>query len=244
MSCHVLINKSWLLPPVSIHDVTITPLSTPLVAGQSYTLYCNGTVLGNTSLTPVVTWNNSNGVITSGNDITVSNGILTFNPLHTSHGGQYTCQSALNYPVISIISSMIDIAVRSMSICAPDIMMFNVSPSVPPPTVNITSTPITSSYYAGTPLNLTCNVQLIPQVDTLVTFNSLWTGPGGQISSGGGRVSLSSGVNQTTVQFYPLNTSDTGVYNCSVNVSASGQQYVDTSIAVSSSTSPITVKGQ
>ena len=116
--------------------------------------------------------------------------------------------------------------------------------TVPPPTVTITSTPITSSYYAGTPLNLTCNVQLIPQVDTPVTFNSLWTGPGGQISSGGGRVSLSSGINQTTVQFYPLNTSDIGVYNCSVSVSASGQQYVDTSIAVNSSTSPITVKGQ
>ena len=132
LSNHVLINKSWLLPPVSIHDITITPLSTPLVAGQSYTLYCNGTVLGNTSLTPVVTWRNSTGVVTSGNGITVSNGILTFNPLHTSHGGQYTCQSALNYPVISIISSMIDVAVRSMSICAPDIMMLNVSPSVPP----------------------------------------------------------------------------------------------------------------
>ena len=116
--------------------------------------------------------------------------------------------------------------------------------TVPPSTVTITSTPITTSYYAGTPLNLTCTVQLIPQVDTTVIFNSLWTGPGGQISSGVGRVSLSSGVNQTTVQFYPLNTTDTGVYNCSVSVSASGQQYVDTSIAVSSSNTSITVKGQ
>ena len=117
-------------------------------------------------------------------------------------------------------------------------------PSVPPPTVTLTSTPITTSYYAGTPLNLTCTVQLIPQVDTNVIFNSLWTGPGGQISSGVGRVSLSSGVNQTTVQFYPLNTTDTGVYNCSVSVSRSGQQYVDTSIAASSSITSITVKGQ
>ena len=119
-----------------------------------------------------------------------------------------------------------------------------ISLTVPPPTVTITSTPITTSYYAGTPLSLTCTVQLIPQVDTNVIFNSLWTGPGGQISSGVGRVSLSSGVNQTTVQFYPLNTTDTGVYNCSVSVSASGQQYVDTSIAASSSITSITVKGQ
>eukprot|EP00731_Ephydatia_muelleri_P019021 Em0011g1061a len=118
----------------------------------------------------------------------------------------------------------------------------NITVQIPPPTVTLTSTPITTSYYAGTPLNLTCTVQLIPQVDTNVIFNSLWTGPGGQISSGVGRVSLSSGVNQTTVQFYPLNTTDTGVYNCSVSVSRSGQQYVDTSIAASSSITSITVK--
>ncbi|KAL5486424.1 hypothetical protein EMCRGX_G018896 [Ephydatia muelleri] len=210
---------------VSIHVISITSLSTPLLAGQNYTLYCNGSVLGNLSLTPMVMWSNSNGVVTNGNDITVSNGIIKFNPLHTSHGGQYTCQTALSSPVTSIITSVINVTVQ-----------------IPPPTVTLTSTPITTSYYAGTPLNLTCTVQLIPQVDTNVIFNSLWTGPGGQISSGVGRVSLSSGVNQTTVQFYPLNTTDTGVYNCSVSVSASGQQYVDTSIAVSSSITSITVK--
>ncbi|KAL5473567.1 hypothetical protein EMCRGX_G028060 [Ephydatia muelleri] len=38
--------------------------------------------------------------------------------------------------------------------------------TVPPPIVTITSTPITTSYYAGAPLYLTCTVQLIPQVDT------------------------------------------------------------------------------
>ena len=123
-------------------------------------------------------------------------------------------------------------------------LVHNPSPIVPPPTVTITFTPITTSYYAGTPLNLTCTVQLIPQVDTHVIFNSLWIGPGGQISSGGDRVSLSSGVNQTTVQFNPLNTSDAGVYNCSVNVSASGNQYMDTSIAVNSTLTPnISVNG-
>ncbi|KAL5486438.1 hypothetical protein EMCRGX_G018913 [Ephydatia muelleri] len=231
-TCSTKVNGTYVVPltlnsttQVSIHVISITSLSTPLVAGQSYTLYCNGTVLGNLSLTPMVMWSNSNGVVTNGNDITVSNGILKFNPLHTSHGGQYTCQTALSSPVTSVITSVINVTVQ-----------------IPPPTVTITSTPITTSYYAGTPLSLTCTVQLIPQVDTNVIFNSLWTGLGGQISSGVGRVSLSSGVNQTTVQFYPLNTTDTGMYNCSVSVSASGQQYVDTSIAVSSSITSITVK--
>ncbi|KAL5486487.1 hypothetical protein EMCRGX_G018974 [Ephydatia muelleri] len=231
-TCSTKVNGTYVVPltlnsitQVSIHVISITSLSTPLVAGQNYTLYCNGSVLGNLSLTPMVMWSNSNGVVTNGNDITVSNGILKLNPLHTLHGGQYTCQTALSSPVTSIITSVINVTVQ-----------------IPPPTVTITSTPITTSYYAGTPLNLTCTVQLIPQVDTTVIFNSLWTGPGGQISSGVGRVSLSSGVNQTTVQFYPLNTTDTGVYNCSVSVSAAGQQYVDTSIAVSSSMTSITVK--
>ena len=55
----------------------------------------NGSVLGNLSLAPMVMWSNSNGVVTNGNDITVSNGIIKFNPLHTSHKEQYTCQTSL-----------------------------------------------------------------------------------------------------------------------------------------------------
>ena len=63
-------------------------------------------VVGNTSLTPGVTWWNSNGVVTSGNGITVSNGNLTFNPLRTSHGGQYVCQSTLSSPFSSTTTAM------------------------------------------------------------------------------------------------------------------------------------------
>ena len=110
----LMMTSSWLHPPVSIHVVSITSPNTPLVAGQSYTLYCNGTVLGNLSLIPMVTWYNSNGVVTNGNDITVSNGNLTFNFLHTSHGGQYTCQTSLTSPVISTITQLMNITVLSM----------------------------------------------------------------------------------------------------------------------------------
>ena len=101
-----------LLPPVSIHVISITSFSTPLVAGQNYTLYCNGSVLGNLSLTPMVMWNNSNGEVTNGDDIIVSNGILRFNPFHSSHGGQYTCQTSLSSPVTSIIISVINVTVQ------------------------------------------------------------------------------------------------------------------------------------
>ena len=223
---------------VSAQLVTITATGSPS-AGQIYTLTCVGSLVGNTSIIPVVTWYNSTGGVPSGNGVTISGGNLTFNLLRTSNGGQYTCLSTLSSPVNSTAVSVMNIIVQSKHINAELLILHCTSlPTVPPPTVTITSTPITTSYYAGTPLNLTCTVQLLPQVDTLVIFDSLWTGPGGQISSGVGRVSLSSGVNQTTVQFNPLNTTDTGVYNCSVNVSASGQQYVDTSIAVNSTLTP------
>ena len=111
MQFHIIfkMTSSWLLPPVSILVVTITSPNTPLVAGQSYTLYCNGMVLGNTSFTPQVTWSNPNGVV---NSIALSNGSLTFNPLHTSHGGKYTCQSALSFP-FSSTSADINIIVQS-----------------------------------------------------------------------------------------------------------------------------------
>ena len=229
---------------VSAQLVTITATGSPS-AGQIYTLTCVGSLVGNTSIIPVVTWSNSTGGVPSGNGVTVSGGNLTFNLLRTSNGGQYTCLSTLGSPLNSTAASVMNIIVQSKHINAEHLILHCTSlPTVPPPTVTITSTPITTSYYAGTSPNLTCTVQLIPQVDTPVIFNSLWTGPGGKISSGVGRVSLSSGVNQTTVQFYPLNTNDTGVYNCSVNVTTSGQQYVDTSIAVSSSMTPITVQGE
>ena len=97
---------------VSVHTVNITTSGSP-VAGQMYTLICNGTLVGNTSLTPVVTWRNSTGVVTNGNDITVSNGILTFNPLHTSHGGQYTCQSTLSSPLSSTTTALMSVTVLS-----------------------------------------------------------------------------------------------------------------------------------
>ena len=95
-----------------MHTVNITTSGTP-VAGQMYTLTCTGALVGNSSLIPVVTWWNSTGVITSGNGITVSNGNLTFNPLHTSHGGLYTCQSVVTSVNTSTIMATTNVIVQS-----------------------------------------------------------------------------------------------------------------------------------
>ena len=199
------------------------------MAGQMYTLTCTGRIVGDTSLTPVVAWNNSNGVVTNGNDITVSNGVLTFNPLHTSHGEQYTCQSTLSSPISSTTATM-NITVQSKYFTF-QCRAFNIvsHPSVPPPTVTITSTPITTSYYAGTPLNLTCAVQLIPQVDTNVTVTPEWFSDGSSNITIDNYTTISPMIGSssyvTTLIFNPLGTNDSGWYNCNVSVQP-GTPYV------------------
>ena len=213
--------KHYVIFSVSVHTINISTSGSP-VAGQMYTLTCTGRIVGDTSLIPVVTWRNSNGVVTNGNDITVSNGVLTFNPLHTSHGGQYTCQSTLSSP-ISSMTATINITVQSKYFTF-QYRAFNIvsHPSVPPPTVTITSTPITTSYYAGTPLNLTCTVQLIPQVDINVAVTPVWFRGGSSNITINNYTTISPMIGSssyvTTLIFNPLGTADSGRYNCNVSV--------------------------
>ena len=76
----------FLLEPFNV-TITASGMST---AGQMYTLTCSVDVPGTSS----IQWQYSNGSdVTTGDGITVSEGVLTFNPLRTSHGGEYTCQA-------------------------------------------------------------------------------------------------------------------------------------------------------
>ena len=68
---------------------------------------------------PTVQWLDSDGVVTTGGDITVgasdTSGTTTtltliFDPLYTSHGGEYTCQSEVG----SVMrEDMMDVCVQS-----------------------------------------------------------------------------------------------------------------------------------
>ena len=93
------------VPEVAIHSTGNT------TAGEMYTLSCTATVL-NLVLVPTIQWEYSNGsaveggstftvsdMVTSGNTTTHN---LTFSPLRTSHGGEYTCRAIINIPSISI----------------------------------------------------------------------------------------------------------------------------------------------
>ncbi|KAL5473568.1 hypothetical protein EMCRGX_G028061 [Ephydatia muelleri] len=86
--------------------------------------------------------------------------------------------------------------------------------------VAITSTPITTSYYAGTPLYLTCTVQLILQVDTPTIVTWL---RGLSIITIDNYTTVSPLIRNgysyfTTLFFNPLGTADSGQYKCNSSV--------------------------
>ena len=88
------------------------------VAGDTVTLTCTVDV----SIQPIVQWIHPNGtIVTNISGITVSlperagnitTLTLTFNPLSTSHGGPYTCQSEVN-EALSTQNSTGNITVQS-----------------------------------------------------------------------------------------------------------------------------------
>ena len=83
-------------------------------AGQTHTLTCTATVVENEVVEPTLEWLDTDKRVVGGNDITVGPPITTgtnttltlaFNPLHTSHGGRYTCRAGVNIPAISLSNS-------------------------------------------------------------------------------------------------------------------------------------------
>ena len=93
-------------------QVTITP-SGSSTAGSPYNLTCTVMVVNGLVVVPQVMWlkNGVNGDI--GQSVSSTSGVvstntttltLQFNPLYTSHGGQYSCIANVSLPVISITS--------------------------------------------------------------------------------------------------------------------------------------------
>ena len=197
------------------------------MAGQMYTLICNGTLVGNTSLTPVVTWRNSTGVVASGNDITVSNGILTFNSLRISHGGQYTCQSVVTSVNTSTATANTNVIVQSKTSLINNhiSVIIQLSSPVPTPNVTVTATLLSPSLFIGGNLTLTCNILLDPSVDSTVMVNSTWTGPGGRGYNETAPVKNGS-FYQNIITLVYLTPEDIGSYNCSVSVTPINSLYI------------------
>ena len=115
--------------PVPIDDVQVSSMSQgEAVAGQQYTIICTVAFpLGLTS--PIsVQWYGSDGLISNGSEITVGEALTSatnitssihFNPLRTSHGGQFSCRATLTSPAppYSLTRSVdIDILVEGESV--------------------------------------------------------------------------------------------------------------------------------
>ena len=92
--------------------MTITPDVASGTAGEELVLTCTVTVMEHLTVTPTVQW--SGGSVGSSasvtQDETTPNGVtsirtLTFTPLSTSHGAEYTCQAEIGIPTISVTSS-------------------------------------------------------------------------------------------------------------------------------------------
>ena len=121
--------------------------------------------------------------------------------------------------------------------------------TVPQPTVSITSNR-SGVLYAGTSLTLTCSIQLNPAVDTTVMVTRMWSGPWSQGVSNSSRLTVSNLVErsallyETTIQFGPLNTTDSGNYVCEATVTPDPQSQFVIMSTRGNDTHTVTVQGE
>ncbi len=97
------INMFVTAPPTEEYNISITTPPYP-TAGQDYTLTCE-VVVGEG--TPTLRWTGPGGETILEQSGTSLN--LTFSPLLTSHGGEYTCQSTVGVGAVerTVMSTII-----------------------------------------------------------------------------------------------------------------------------------------
>ena len=94
------------------------------IAGSVYTLVCMVKVVDGQVDVPDVVWMKDGGVLVNGTNTTLTRTVsggnstlnLTFNPLLTSHGGQYTCVATISILQLSLNvtnSSAVTVSVQS-----------------------------------------------------------------------------------------------------------------------------------
>ena len=103
-------------------DLIVVMSSSVATAGDSLTLSC--AVAENVVMTPFLQWLGPDGSVVSitGNPFVVTSNrgrvsTVRFLPLHTSHGGSYSCRAFINNPGLSTVQSVqsTDVIVQSES---------------------------------------------------------------------------------------------------------------------------------
>eukprot|EP00731_Ephydatia_muelleri_P018729 Em0011g769a len=198
------------------------------IAGSVYSLVCTVKVIDGLVVVPDVMWMKDGRVIVNGTNTTLTRTVsggnstinLTFNPLLTSHGGQYICVAAISVPQLSL-------SVTNSS-------TVTVSVQIPVPSVTLSPVPLGSSVYTGTSISMSCAFTVPSVVDSPVMLNTLWIGPQGPIYIGNrtmATITQSMMVYTATLQINPSNTSDTGIYWCVGNISSNSSYIVTSSNA-------------
>ena len=183
-------------------------------AGEQLMLTCTANIEEYIQAIPTLTWrlpgntdDTSTGLqSTAGTTSTIT---LSFEPLHTSHGGVYVCETSVNISGIAPQFQTANITVRVQSkwsmVMIESSKRYFVS-TVPPLTISIHDHPIP---YNGTVFTLTGVVELDPSVDTGVTVSGVW-------SNGGGPQETTSPPYTTNLTFQPLATDNSGEYTLTV----------------------------
>ena len=106
---------------------------------------------------------------------------------------------------------------------------------MPTPSISVSATAPT----AGAPLTLTCDYTLSPSVNTTVETAVSWMVNGSvPDNSQDGRIS----TDGDTLTFSPLTTSDTGIYTCTLTITAPQLAHVTVQGPVQSAVEVITVQ--
>ena len=195
------------------------------VVGREYSLECIAEVYGNLSRDPTITWSGPGVLPTPVNPPSdPRRSILTFSPLKLSNGGEYSCSVHLE-DFLQMGSPLI--ATDSVQVIPDFLSMFIVYSTVTRVCFDNNYVPITDprprisvvpsrppSFYAGTELNLTCDIPLNAAVDIPVVDSIQWVIDGVVLETpiSSDRVSFS----ERSVIFSPLNFSDSSTYRCNV----------------------------
>ena len=105
---HLFTNFQFYTTALPSPTVIITATSSP-TAGQRHSLTCIATTEEHLIVAPMLNWVATDGIpdVTENeqsNGLVASSRILSFNPLHTSHGRLYTCQARIDIPSADIIN--------------------------------------------------------------------------------------------------------------------------------------------
>ena len=101
---------------------------------------------------------------------------------------------------------------------------------VPSPISVTVVSDLRSPVVVGSNVSLTCTVELSPSVDVSVTVNTVWTGPAGFMATNTAQPVMGSTTTYTsTVMLNSFETSQSGQYNCTANISSTSSFLTDSS---------------